>query len=222
MTSTVLQLPCCSATHIEEVSHCCACFSNGLGLWHLRSLLELEVNLNVCMVARLWRWLPKLYHYKKFSLWFWHICHFCAAERKLLRKCLTESGKYARIREEVATVENIRALLTLGCRALHYSGHGFKNCLVSEGVFFNFSSVIEWIYVSIAGFWRRTCELLPICAQYLSSFVLFCYAPDLLQGEMHALKDEDLCKLVKAGASLPEFVFVSACFSVGVLCWEPL
>jgi hypothetical protein len=33
---------------------------------------------------------------------------------------------------EVATSQNLRMLVTLGCRALHYTGHGLPACLAFE------------------------------------------------------------------------------------------
>eukprot|EP01083_Nonionella_stella_P202057 738552_1 len=54
------------------------------------------------------------------------------AEKRLLLDCLKESNKSVRIRCEVATSSSLQKVVTLGCRALHYSGHGFTGCLAFE------------------------------------------------------------------------------------------
>lgn len=56
-------------------------------------------------------------------------------ERGQLMNTLRESGRALTVRTEVATAENLRTMLTLGCRVLHYTGHGMKGCLVFENGF---------------------------------------------------------------------------------------
>jgi hypothetical protein len=53
-------------------------------------------------------------------------------ELQSLRKTLIESGRRLTFRAEVATVRNFRFLVTLGCRMLHYTGHGNPSCLIFE------------------------------------------------------------------------------------------
>ena len=55
-----------------------------------------------------------------------------SAERDILRAALLESNRAIALRDEVATSDNLRMLVTLGCRALHYSGHGMPRCLAFE------------------------------------------------------------------------------------------
>jgi len=45
---------------------------------------------------------------------------------------LSEAGREIKVRVEAATVENLRMLVTLGCRVLHYSGHGSEDFLDFE------------------------------------------------------------------------------------------
>ena len=47
-------------------------------------------------------------------------------------KTLNNAGKAVNLRMEVATSNNLRTLVTLGCRALHYTGHGLPSCLAFE------------------------------------------------------------------------------------------
>jgi len=54
------------------------------------------------------------------------------AERQCIFDCLGEAGKAVEIRVEAATAERLRTLVTLGCVALHYSGHGNPDYLVFE------------------------------------------------------------------------------------------
>jgi hypothetical protein len=55
-----------------------------------------------------------------------------SSEQALLREALTESNRNIALRTEVATSDNLRKLVTLGCRALHYTGHGMPGCLAFE------------------------------------------------------------------------------------------
>jgi hypothetical protein len=53
-------------------------------------------------------------------------------EKRLLLRSLREAGRRVRVRFDTATSDNLRKMVTLGTRALHYSGHGLKNELVFE------------------------------------------------------------------------------------------
>lgn len=53
-------------------------------------------------------------------------------ERERLSEILSRSRRRIRIAFETATTDNVRAVLTLGARALHYSGHGEESCLAFE------------------------------------------------------------------------------------------
>lgn len=54
-------------------------------------------------------------------------------ERELLVQSFQEAGCDVRLRMDFATTERLRTAVTLGCRALHYSGHGHKERLTFEG-----------------------------------------------------------------------------------------
>jgi hypothetical protein len=53
-------------------------------------------------------------------------------ERELLIQAFTEAGCDVELRFDFATTDRLRSAVTLGCRALHYSGHGHKNRLTFE------------------------------------------------------------------------------------------
>lgn len=57
-------------------------------------------------------------------------------EKKILHDSLeqacAEGKKRIEIREEVATTDALRTAVTLGCRALHFSGHGHREFLAFE------------------------------------------------------------------------------------------
>ena len=53
-------------------------------------------------------------------------------EKRVLREALHDSQKRICYHEEVASSRNLRRLVTLGCRALHYTGHGMPTCLAFE------------------------------------------------------------------------------------------
>ena len=53
-------------------------------------------------------------------------------EKRLLKDTLWEARKRIALRMEVASSRNLRKQVTLGCRALHYTGHGMTNCLAFE------------------------------------------------------------------------------------------
>jgi hypothetical protein len=53
-------------------------------------------------------------------------------EKKLLLRSLKEAGRRVRVRFDTATSDNLRKMVTLGTRALHYSGHGLQDELVFE------------------------------------------------------------------------------------------
>ena len=55
-----------------------------------------------------------------------------SSERLLLREAVREANRRVALRNEVATSDNLRTLVTIGCRALHYSGHGMPRCLAFE------------------------------------------------------------------------------------------
>jgi hypothetical protein len=54
------------------------------------------------------------------------------SERALLFKALDNARKAVTLRMECATADNLRALVTMGCRTLHYTGHGLPSCLAFE------------------------------------------------------------------------------------------
>lgn len=53
-------------------------------------------------------------------------------ELELLRETLEMASREVRLSVTQATADNLRARATLGCRALHYTGHGLETCLVFE------------------------------------------------------------------------------------------
>ena len=53
-------------------------------------------------------------------------------EKRLLLRSLREAGRQVRVRFETATSDNLRKMVTMGTRALHYSGHGLENELVFQ------------------------------------------------------------------------------------------
>lgn len=53
-------------------------------------------------------------------------------ERKLLRQCLRESRKRIAWHSEVADLHSFRKVLSYGCRALHFSGHGVPGQVIFE------------------------------------------------------------------------------------------
>ncbi len=53
-------------------------------------------------------------------------------EKQLLLDALAEARRHVRVRFASATSDNLRKMVTLGCRALHYSGHGLADQLVFE------------------------------------------------------------------------------------------
>lgn len=53
-------------------------------------------------------------------------------ERELLIQSFQEANSDVCLRFEFATTERLRSTVTLGCRALHYSGHGHKEKLTFE------------------------------------------------------------------------------------------
>lgn len=53
-------------------------------------------------------------------------------ERELLVQSFREAGSQVLPTFDFATTERLRTAVTLGCRALHYSGHGHKNRLTFE------------------------------------------------------------------------------------------
>jgi DNA polymerase III delta prime subunit len=56
----------------------------------------------------------------------------CMGEKKILFEQLQESGRGFHVVTDVSTTDNLRKYTTLGCRALHYTGHGLSHCLVFE------------------------------------------------------------------------------------------
>lgn len=54
------------------------------------------------------------------------------AERQLLLDTFNEAGRLVEIRIEAATADLFQTLLTLGCRAVHYGGHGNRYFLAFE------------------------------------------------------------------------------------------
>ena len=55
-----------------------------------------------------------------------------AKEKSLLRKTFLEADRSVSVRSDVATSSNLRRLMTLGCRAIHYTGHGDPGYLAFE------------------------------------------------------------------------------------------
>lgn len=55
-----------------------------------------------------------------------------AEERALLRRCLRESRKRIAWHSEVADLHAFRKVLSYGCRALHFSGHGVPGRVIFE------------------------------------------------------------------------------------------
>jgi hypothetical protein len=55
-----------------------------------------------------------------------------AGEIQQLKETFKEAGKDIRVRFECATSDNFRMLMTAGCKAIHYSGHGLQDCLAFE------------------------------------------------------------------------------------------
>ncbi|ETW08697.1 hypothetical protein H310_01224 [Aphanomyces invadans] len=53
-------------------------------------------------------------------------------ERRLLLQCLQECGKQIQWRSEVADVHTFRKVVSHGCRALHFSGHGVPGKVIFE------------------------------------------------------------------------------------------
>ena len=53
-------------------------------------------------------------------------------ERDLLLHCLSESQRALRLHISHATTQQLLKLLIVGCRVLHYSGHGMPTCLAFE------------------------------------------------------------------------------------------
>mmetsp|Transcript_7410 Transcript_7410/g.11229 ORF Transcript_7410/g.11229 Transcript_7410/m.11229 type:complete len:1254 (-) Transcript_7410:179-3940(-) len=74
---------------------------------------------------------PLIYHGPDGQIYDVEPLNFSGEKDKLFRT-LKEAGRALRIRAEAATTENLRKLVTLGCRALHYTGHGLPNSLVFE------------------------------------------------------------------------------------------
>jgi len=56
----------------------------------------------------------------------------CVQERALLFNTLNQAQKAIRLRMEVATSDNLLRLITMGVRAIHYTGHGMPACLAFE------------------------------------------------------------------------------------------
>jgi len=54
------------------------------------------------------------------------------AERDLIFESLKETSRSIEVRTEAATADNFSTLVLLGCRALHYSGHGHPDYLAFE------------------------------------------------------------------------------------------
>lgn len=54
-------------------------------------------------------------------------------ETALLIKALTDSRKNINLYRTIATVDNLLSCIVKGCRALHFSGHGFTDSLAFEG-----------------------------------------------------------------------------------------
>jgi len=54
------------------------------------------------------------------------------AERDMLRQTFREARRKIRLDFAFATTERLRSMVTLGCQALHFSGHGHPRCLTFE------------------------------------------------------------------------------------------
>lgn len=54
------------------------------------------------------------------------------AERRLLLQTLRESGRRLAWHSEVADLHAFRKVLSFGCRALHFSGHGVPGQVIFE------------------------------------------------------------------------------------------
>ena len=54
------------------------------------------------------------------------------SEREVLWQSLREASRDIHLRFDFATTERLRNVVTLGCRAVHYSGHGSPDCLSFE------------------------------------------------------------------------------------------
>lgn len=50
------------------------------------------------------------------------------SERALLFNTLNQANRRIRLQMEVATSDNLLRLITMGCRAIHYTGHGMPSC----------------------------------------------------------------------------------------------
>ncbi|MDZ7291958.1 MAG: hypothetical protein ONB44_17090 [candidate division KSB1 bacterium] len=55
-------------------------------------------------------------------------------ERDWLFESFNDAGRAVEVRLEAATAENLQKLVLLGCRALHYSGHGHPEALAFDSV----------------------------------------------------------------------------------------
>jgi len=53
-------------------------------------------------------------------------------EREIVCQCFREASRDIDLKFDTATVHRLRTSVTLGCRALHYSGHGHENFLTFE------------------------------------------------------------------------------------------
>ncbi|CAN0395916.1 unnamed protein product, partial [Discosporangium mesarthrocarpum] len=53
-------------------------------------------------------------------------------EREMLWQTFQESGRDVALSYGFATTKRLRTIVTLGCRALHYSGHGHNQFLAFE------------------------------------------------------------------------------------------
>ena len=53
-------------------------------------------------------------------------------ERELLHQCFSEASKAIDVVFDTATTHRLRSRVTVGTRALHYSGHGHPNYLTFE------------------------------------------------------------------------------------------
>jgi hypothetical protein len=56
-------------------------------------------------------------------------------ERERLSEILSRSRRRITLAFKTATTDNVRAVMTLGARAVHYSGHGEESCLAFEDGF---------------------------------------------------------------------------------------
>ena len=64
-------------------------------------------------------------------------------EKSLLWKCFSEASRNIDLSFDNATTDRLQALMTKGCRYLHFSGHGHPNCLTFE----DGSGGIHWFSV---------------------------------------------------------------------------